>query len=108
MGLGFLASARSLFPLAIALLALALAGLGVQARRQGFAPLLLGAIASGLIVAGKFALASDAITYVGVALLLAASVVSVLRGSGAQSSSCADCAAPSLDAEPSGRRVSGT
>jgi mercuric ion transport protein len=93
LGLGFLASARYLFPLTIGLLAVALAGFGVQARRQGFAPLALGGTASGLIILGKFALASIPITYAGVTLLLAASVVSLFRASHKRSISSADCEA---------------
>jgi mercuric ion transport protein len=106
LGLGFLASARFLFPLTMALLALALAGLGVQARRQGFVPLALGVIASGTIGLGKFVLGSDAITDAGVALLLAASVVSVFRG-GARSPSCGGCADARLAAGPPDRPASG-
>jgi len=49
LGLGFLASAPYLLPLTIALLGIALAGLAIQARRQGFIPLML-AVAAGAAI----------------------------------------------------------
>lgn len=106
VGLGFLGSPRYLFPVTAALLGVALAGLGIQARSRGFAPLILGAIAGGLILAGKFAIASNAMAYAGVAILIGASAASVLRGSARKSTACADCAAPSVNREPPDRSVS--
>jgi mercuric ion transport protein len=91
LGLGFLASARYLFPLTIALLGLALTGLAIQARRQGSAPLMLASVASVAIVLGKFAFDFKLATYTGVALLLVSSALSVIRGREG-SSVCAECA----------------
>jgi mercuric ion transport protein len=90
LGLGFLASARYLFPLTIALLGLALTGLAIQARRQGSAPLMLASVASVAIVLGKFAFDFKLATYTGVALLLVSSALSVIRGREG-SSVCAEC-----------------
>lgn len=78
LGVGFLASARYQLPLTIALLAVALTALGVQAKRRGFAPLILAVAASALIMLGKFAIGSTVTTYAGVVLLLAASGLSLL------------------------------
>lgn len=104
LGLGFLASARYLFPLTIVLLGIALAGLAIQVRRQGFTPLLLAMAASVAIVVGKFVLHLTAATYAGVALLLLASALSVIRGREA-SSVCSGCALNS-DPASTGRAVS--
>jgi mercuric ion transport protein len=90
LGLGFLASARYLFPLTIALLGIALVGLTIQARRQGLMPIMLASVASVAIVTGRFVLDLSAATYAGVALLLLASALSVVRGSKVPSA-CADC-----------------
>ncbi len=91
LGLGFLASARYLFPLTIALLGIALAGLAIQARRQGLMPIMLASVASVAIMVGKFVLDLSAATYAGVAPLLLASALSVVRGRKVPSA-CADCA----------------
>ena len=75
MGLGFLISEAYLLPFTIAFLAVTLAVLYFRAKdRRGYGPLLLGLIASALIVAGKFFLDSTPIMYGGVVLLVAASV----------------------------------
>lgn len=80
LGAGFLASTRYLLPLTIALLTVALAALGIQARRTArYAPLVLGALSAVAIMTGKFAFASAAFTYSGAALLLFASALSFLR-----------------------------
>jgi hypothetical protein len=78
-GLGFLASSRYLFFLTAGLLAVAMTGLGIEARRRGYAPLALGIVASAALVLGKLVIASAEITYAGVILLLAASLLSLVR-----------------------------
>ncbi len=105
LGLGFLASARCLLALTIALLGIALFGLAIQARRQGFAPFILGSIASVAIVLGKFVLDFNVATYAGVALLLLASALSVMRGREVLSA-CAECAS-NAGTELAGRANSG-
>ncbi|HZO80554.1 MAG TPA: hypothetical protein VFB33_02580 [Candidatus Binataceae bacterium] len=104
LGLGFLASARYLLPLTIALLGIALVGLAIQARWQGLMPIMLASVASVAIVLGKFVLNLSAATYAGVALLLLASALSVIRGREA-SSVCSECV-PNPDAESTGRAAS--
>ncbi len=88
LGVGFLISERYLLPLTIGLLAVALAGLGVQARRRGYAPLVLGVVATGLITLGKFVIGSTATTYAGVMLLLAASALTLLYDRRGRSAVC--------------------
>jgi mercuric ion transport protein len=105
LGLGFLASARYLFPLTVALLGIALVGLAIQARRQGLMPIMLASVASAAIVLGKFVLDWSSATYAGVALLLLASALSVIRGRQV-SSVCSECVS-NPDAEPTGRAASG-
>jgi len=103
LGLGFLVSARYLLPLTIALLGVALAGLVVQARRQGsLVPLVLGSAASVAIVLGKFALELGAMTYAGVGLLLLSSALSVLR-TGEAGDACTECASNQAARPASGR-----
>jgi mercuric ion transport protein len=94
LGLGFLASVRYLFPLTIALLGIALAGLAIQAQRQGLMPIMLASVASVAIVTGKFVVDLSAATYAGVALLLLASALSVVRGR-IVPSACAECGSDS-------------
>ena len=73
IGLAFLISSTYLLPLTGAFLAVALVGLGLQAKRSGYGPLLLGIISVALIVSGKFILAASPLNYIGVGLLTAAS-----------------------------------
>src|SRR4051812_20266456 len=64
-----------LLPLTALSLTLAVAALGVGARRRrGYAPLAVGVAAAVLVVLGKFVLDTDLATYGGVALLVTASV----------------------------------
>jgi hypothetical protein len=91
LGLGFLASPRYLLPVTLALLAIALAGLGAHARRRGYAPLMLGVVSAGVIVLGKFEITSAAATDAGVILLLFASALSLRRNRHERSASCIDC-----------------
>lgn len=75
LGLTFLLSSRYLLPVTAAVLFVAVAALLYKARsRRGYGPFAVGLLAAGLILGGKFAWASNALAYVGVALLVAASV----------------------------------
>jgi hypothetical protein len=73
LGLGFLISSTYLLPLTGAFLAIALVGLGLQAKRSGYGPLLLGLVSVALILPGKFVLASSPFEYLGMGLLASAS-----------------------------------
>ena len=82
-----LPSAQAL-SLTIALLTVAVARPEFPACRQGVDPLVPGETASGLIVFGEIGLGANAITYAGLALLVTASVVSLLRGSAKRCNFC--------------------
>jgi hypothetical protein len=74
VGLGFMMKTAYLLPLLLVCLALALAALGLRARRRhGYLPLMLGVVAAALIVFGKFVMESEWVVYGGVAALAAAS-----------------------------------
>jgi len=75
VGLGFMLETAYLLPVTSLLLLVAVFALGFRAStRHGHGPLVMGVIASGLIVTGKFAYASDTAMYLGVAMLTAAAV----------------------------------
>lgn len=75
VGLGFLIGTAYLLPITSAFLILTLAVLGLGAkRRQGYGPLVAGVFASAAILIGKFLLESSPMMYVGVGLLVVASV----------------------------------
>src|SRR5437899_278596 len=75
VGLGFLVGTAYLLPITSAFLILTVAVLGFRARqRRGFGPFLIGLVASGAVLTGKFHLESNPLIYGGVGLLLAASV----------------------------------
>ena len=74
VGLGFLATTY-LLPVTVGFLTVALAALAFRAsNRRGFGPFGIGVIAAALVVGGKFWLGSDSTTYVGVGLLVVASI----------------------------------
>lgn len=74
LGLGFIDYTPWLLPAMVAFLAIALATLAYQARRQRrYGPLLLGAAGGLALLAGRFALSSDAVLYAGIAALIAVS-----------------------------------
>jgi hypothetical protein len=76
LGLGFIPlSTRYLLPLTAGFLIVAVAALGFRARqRRGDFPMLLGVLASVVVLYGKFSLESNLIMYTGLAVLVAASV----------------------------------
>jgi hypothetical protein len=82
-----------LLPLTGVLLAVALVGLGLQAKNKSYGPLALGVVSAGTILPGKFLLASSTMTYAGAGLLVIASAWSLLPARPAVSS-CPTCATP--------------
>jgi len=78
LGLGALLESRYLLPLTALLLVIALASLAFRARRRrGYGPLVLGMLASAIVIIGKFVLVLYAAAYAGAILLVAASVWNV-------------------------------
>jgi len=79
MGVAFVNYTPFLLPLTVAFLLLSLIALGWRARRRrGYGPLWLGLVASVVLLAGKFAFDSDATMYVGMGVLVAASLWNAL------------------------------
>ena len=76
IGVGFLVpNLTYLLPLTVVFLLIAVGTLAIRARqRRGYVPFVLGMIAAGFILLGKFFLASNPILYVGLGLLILASV----------------------------------
>jgi hypothetical protein len=93
LGLGFLGSSTYLLPLTAVLLAVGVAGFGLQIRTKGYGPLVLGLVSVAAIVPGKFLVGSSLLTYGGVAVLVAASMWSLLPRRSSDSVSCSACAA---------------
>ena len=75
IGLGFLVPNRTyLLPLTVAFLLIAIGTLAFRARRRrGYWLFALGILAAGLILLGKFSLASNPVLYAGLGLLILAS-----------------------------------
>ena len=75
LGLGFLISAKYLLPVTALFLVLAVGALAFGAKkRHGYGPFLLGILSALFVVIGKFALESNVIIYVALAVLVTASV----------------------------------
>lgn len=82
-GLPILMDVRWLLPLTGTSLVVAVGALAVGARRRrGYAPLVVGLAASGLVLIGKFVMSSNPATYLGTALLVCASVWNAWPASG--------------------------
>jgi len=79
LGLGFLVSTTYLLPVTAVFLAIAVGALAIRtSRRRGFGPFGLGATAASSVLLGKFWLDSAMTTYVGVGLLVVASVWNII------------------------------
>jgi mercuric ion transport protein len=75
MGIGFFDYTPYLMPLTALFIVIVLASLAFRAgRRHGYKPLLLGGLASLVLLAGKFYFDRDAIMYLGLGLLVSASL----------------------------------
>ena len=93
LGLSFLLKASYIFPVTAALLLLALAALAYGARsRRRYGPLAVGVVGAGLALVGKFAFSVDLLLYLGLALLVAASLWNSWPRYTAPAGSCALCA----------------
>ncbi len=74
-GLGFLAETANLLPLRGVFLAVAVGAIAFRpAHRHSYGPFLVGVVAAGVVLAGKFLLDSDPVLYGGIALLIGASI----------------------------------
>ena len=94
VGLGFLISAVYLLPLTVAFLVLALGAMVFRAReRHGYRPFLLGVVAAGGVLIGKFVWESNSTIYGSVGLLVAASLWNTWprRDKPNQEATCSDC-----------------
>jgi lipopolysaccharide export LptBFGC system permease protein LptF len=75
MGLTFLLHTEYQLPLTVGALLLAVGPLGFRAgRRRGYRPLAGGILAAAFVILGKFVLDFAAVTYGGIAMLIAASI----------------------------------
>src|SRR5215471_6558131 len=79
LGLGFLISTAYLLPITIVFIALTLGVLAFRANhRRGYGPVVLGILASAVVLMGKFYMESAPVMYSGIVLLVAASVWNAL------------------------------
>lgn len=93
LGLGFLLEKTSLLPVTMVSLGLALVSLVYHAKaRRGYWPLVLGVVAVSLVLAGKFLFFINLLVYLGLALLVGASVWNSWPHTAATIGSCAACA----------------
>jgi hypothetical protein len=100
LGLGVLLRDVYLLPVMVGLLALASLGWRASSRR-GYGPFLLGSTASLLMLVAKFAVGSEPASYVGGAVLLAASIWNSLPHRAAPAGPCAECAPQAVRSLPS-------
>jgi len=93
VGLGFLLDATYLLWFTAAALAFAVGALAFRAqRRRGYRPFFVGLVAAGTVLVGKFGFESDIAMYVGLALLIGASVWnSWPRSAASPTATCAAC-----------------
>ena len=75
VGIGFFNYTPYLLPLTAVFLLVAVVSLGFRAKlRRGYGPLVLGLLASAIVLIGKFGLDSNSLMYGGVAVLVIASM----------------------------------
>ena len=92
LGIGFFDYTPYLLPLTVAFLLIAIAALAYRAQeRRGYKPLLVGLLAVGILLIGKFQYDSDAAMYAGLALLVAASLWNTWPRSQSAGAPCPEC-----------------
>jgi len=95
MGLNFVNYTPYLLPLTLIFIGLAVGALAYKARqRRGYAPLYLGLIAGATLIVGKFNFNSDTTMYIGMAMLVAASLWNAWPRRNLQDPACPACASP--------------
>jgi mercuric ion transport protein len=94
LGLSFVPlSTAYLLPITTAFLLVAVAALGFRARqRRGYRPMLLGMVASAVVLFGKFSLDSSAVMYLGLIVIITASVWNSWPRGERQQVLCPQCA----------------
>lgn len=92
MGLGFINYTPYLFPLTGFFLVIVLASMAYGAeRRHGYKPLLLGLIASVILLTGKFEFDSNVVMYSGLGLLMVASLWNSWPKPNSKGNNCSAC-----------------
>lgn len=103
IGLGFLLDKAYLLPVTGVLLGLTLASLAYRARsRRGHGPLGVGIVGASIVLAGKFALSSDFLLYLGLVLLIGASLWNSWPRKAATTDACAACVPQGSEVQQSG------
>ena len=109
LGLGFLLDTAYLLPFTAAFLLLALGALAYRAKtRRGYGPFVLGIFAVSIALIGKFAFLSDPLSYVGLAVLVGASLWNAWPRKVATVLSCPRCAQQETTAQRSSAQQGGT
>lgn len=92
LGISFFDYTPYLLPITGVFLFIAVAGLAYRAQaRRGFGPLLVGLVAAGLLLTGKFYFDSDFAMYAGLSLLMLASLWNTWPGSQSADAPCPSC-----------------
>ena len=98
IGLGFIDYTPYLLPLTVLFLTIALVALIVTARqKKNYKPLVLGIVASVILLTGKFYFDSDSAMYVGMAMLVIASLWNTWPITSKTDTSCSTCVHPTND-----------
>ena len=93
LGVGFVPSTTYLFPLTATFLFVAVATLGLGARRrQSFRPFIIGLIGAALTLVGKFWLESEILVFCGIAIFLFAAVWNAWPRQASAHLPCSACA----------------
>ncbi len=101
LGLGFVFDSAYLLPVTALFLGFAVAALAYRAKsRRGYGAFALGALATVVVLVGKFFLSSDFLFYLGLALLIGASLWNAWPKKNAARSSCPTCASQVPEVRP--------
>ena len=102
LGFGFLLDSTYLLPLMALFIGLALVSLAYRGKtRHGYGAFAIGALAAVIVLVGKFVLSSDLLLYLGLALLVGASLWNAWPKKKAARSSCPACAVQVQEVKPS-------